>query len=285
MKLAFCIIAHRVTPSLDLLIDTLSQDRDFAIYLHVDSASDIEPFNKYSGRAYLMKDRRRTAWASFNLVLAFIDMARKAVAESADHIFLLSNDDLPIQNNAALKSFMETRLNRQFIGVKGSSEERIKYRYPSVFYRKKTTVSERMVKQGFRILTKFNLFRNPAYKGIHQANKGCAWCSISRDFARYIIDGLDSERIDKSLYEHALFPDESFFQNAVLNSDYSATLDHMDGDDNRAALRYIDWKTGPDYPRILDRSDFKRIKDSGILFCRKVKDSDVDAYANYFGLR
>jgi hypothetical protein len=35
-------------------------------------------------------------------------------------------------------------------------------------------------------------------------------------------------------------------------------------------LRYIDWNTGPEFPRTLRREDFEKISQSNALFARKL---------------
>ena len=64
------------------------------------------------------------------------------------------------------------------------------------------------------------------------------------------------------VYFHTIIYNSPFKEN--LNLDYGLTPPEM-------ALRYIDWKTGPDYPRILDDMDFDRMQKSNTLFARKVK--------------
>jgi hypothetical protein len=41
-------------------------------------------------------------------------------------------------------------------------------------------------------------------------------------------------------------------------------------------LRFVDWTTGPEHPRTLRTEDYGRIRESGMLFARKV-DRSVDA--------
>ncbi len=39
------------------------------------------------------------------------------------------------------------------------------------------------------------------------------------------------------------------------------------------SLRYIDWETGPEFPKLLDNSDFKKLMNSNALFARKINPS------------
>ena len=49
------------------------------------------------------------------------------------------------------------------------------------------------------------------------------------------------------------------------------------------ALRYIDWKSGPEYPKILNNDDFDLIKKTECLFARKFDDNlDVEMFMEKF---
>ncbi len=69
-------------------------------------------------------------------------------------------------------------------------------------------------------------------------------------------------------FEHALLPDELFFQTIVMNSPLVETVvdDH---------LRYIDWSVDPG-PAVLRAADFDTLIASGSLLARKFDDT-VDA--------
>lgn len=62
-----------------------------------------------------------------------------------------------------------------------------------------------------------------------------------------------------------------------MNSDYKNNIYKYDitENDSNMALRYIDWKTGPQYPRVLNENDFDKIKNSNCLFARKF-DENID---------
>ena len=70
-----------------------------------------------------------------------------------------------------------------------------------------------------------------------------------------------------------------------MNSEYKKNIYkyEIENDDCRMALRYIDWSTGPNYPRILDESDFIKIKDSNCLFGRKFNEKiNINEYRKMF---
>ena len=54
-------------------------------------------------------------------------------------------------------------------------------------------------------------------------------------------------------------------------------------------LRYIDWNSGPEYPKILTQQDFVNIKNnenSDCIFARKFsEDIDIDSYKIAFNIK
>ncbi|EPJ5820036.1 beta-1,6-N-acetylglucosaminyltransferase, partial [Klebsiella pneumoniae] len=48
------------------------------------------------------------------------------------------------------------------------------------------------------------------------------------------------------------------------------------------ALRYTDWTTGPQYPRLLDSSDLEKINNTFCFFARKINDSiDCQEFSSF----
>ena len=48
-------------------------------------------------------------------------------------------------------------------------------------------------------------------------------------------------------------------------------------------IRYIDWNSGPDFPRTLNENDFNRMKSSGMFFARKLeKDISLEKLKKFF---
>lgn len=70
-----------------------------------------------------------------------------------------------------------------------------------------------------------------------------------------------------------------------MNSKYKNNIYNYENkdSDSEMAVRYIDWTTGPTYPRILNEDDFYKIKNSACLFARKFDDNlDFDKYRKIF---
>lgn len=64
-----------------------------------------------------------------------------------------------------------------------------------------------------------------------------------------------------------------FFQTLINHLECERYTDKTKMND---CLRYLDWSTGPDYPRTLDLSDFSAISKSGCMFARKASPTLTD---------
>ena len=70
-----------------------------------------------------------------------------------------------------------------------------------------------------------------------------------------------------------------------MNSVYKNNIYKYDitEDDSNMALRYIDWKTWAQYPRMLNEDDFLKIKESNCIFASKFDENmNFDNYRKVF---
>jgi len=102
---------------------------------------------------------------------------------------------------------------------------------------------------------------NKWYDALPKLYKGAQWFCISRQLCNYILEFVDKNEWYKDAFRKAFCSDESFFQTIVMNSGSKSVLYkyNTDLDDNAMALRYIDWYSGPQYPKILTEDDLVNI--------------------------
>jgi hypothetical protein len=78
---------------------------------------------------------------------------------------------------------------------------------------------------------------------------------------------LDKNKKYIKRYKWTICADEIFYQTIINQIDGINIINNC--------LRYIDWKSGPEHPRILRINDYEKIMESGNLFARKF-DETVD---------
>ncbi|MBU3188420.1 beta-1,6-N-acetylglucosaminyltransferase [Clostridium bowmanii] len=293
MQIGYCIICHRNTNILRTTIEILHQGNN-NIYLHVDKKANIEDFNEYKNSVIFIEDRVDVTWASFSQIECMIKLLERASIMKDDYICLLSGDCLPLKNSEEIKDFFTKNKGNEFVGIQKEPdlielENNIKYEHSKLsFVRKKNVLQSIMFKiQNNTTSSKIN----KGYKLLPQLYKGANWFCISGDLCNYILQYLQDNDWYKKAFENSFCADEVFFQTIIMNSIYRDKIYKLDADydDNHMELRYIDWNSGPEYPKMLTQQDFVNIKDSensDCIFARKFSENiDIDSYKIAFNIK
>lgn len=122
--------------------------------------------------------------------------------------------------------------------------------------------------------------------------KGTQWFGITNELKKYILNYINENEKYLRAFEPSYCSDEVFFHTIIFNSkfkeniyDYNKKMNSNTSNICFNALRYIDWRSGAEYPRILDESDFNKIKDSNCLFGRKFDENlNLLLYENEFNI-
>lgn len=206
--------------------------------------------------------RHVSHWGGFGHVKATLkglaDVIEHGVA--FDYVVLLTGQDYPLRSAFAIEAYLGEANGRSFMnhwplphapwGPRGGLE-RLQDWHAVTFFRLHLALPLRRTLPG----------------GLVPYGGGAYWC-LSRQVAEYVHDFVLRNPAYVRFFEHALIPDEHFFQTIVLNSPLRNTVVN----DN---LRFIDWSSEP-APAILRVSDFPALVESGKLFARKF-DSTVDS--------
>ena len=290
MKVAYCIQCHKNTKILREFINILSVKND--IYVHVDKKSDIDDFKEYKDKVIFIEDRVNVTWAEVSQIYATINSLKEAMKKwKYDYIFLVSGDCLPTKSDDQIRMFLSENKGKEFIGIeknfnKSLIEDRLKYKYPSIYYKKDKNKLDKL-----RILIRDRLKlnkKNKYFDSLPPLYKGCNWFGLTGNACMHILDYIQSNDIYLKAFRNSIYGDEVFFQTIIMNSIYKNNIYNYDNenDDNKMALRYIDWKSGPQFPRILNEEDFESIKKTDTIIARKFDESlDIDKYRTYFGIK
>ncbi|ASZ12511.1 beta-1,6-N-acetylglucosaminyltransferase [Chitinophaga pendula] len=275
MKIAYLITAYRDFDHLTRLIDNI-QGADIDIFIHIDRKchytlpDDLQ--QKLINRIHLLEDRFLVSWGGFNLTLAFIALMN-ACREHAhyDWILLISGQDFPIAGNDEIKAFLARHHGQEFLAHhplpfegwyhSNGGLDRFQYEWPidEIGFVAAQKMAEQQQATGIRRAFPLQL----APYG------GSCWLTISYGLMDYICSYIE---VNFSwiypFFRTVLLADEILIHSIIMNSPYSTRVVNND-------LRYIDWHTGPDFPRILTIDDVDSIVNSGCLFARKF-DSHID---------
>jgi hypothetical protein len=285
MNVAYCILCHRMTNPLRYTVNYLSKFSCNKIFIHVDLKCNIKPFIEefVEDNVFFVSDRVNVAWGSVTQVDATLSLLRAAVKEKFDYVFLISGDDIPAVTNSDIVEFLTRFKGYEFIAYQDDRfsyvdpRERVKYCYPEYFFKKERSALEKVKVRVHRAGCRLGLSKNKMYEDLPKLYKGTQWFTITDSCARFILDYVRDKPAYRHAFKNSLCSDEIFFHSIIAQSEFKNAVYH-DGRLYSDNLRYIDWKSGPDYPRTLDETDFDRIIRSGMLFARKLKpDIDLDS--------
>lgn len=280
MEVCYGIIAHRDTAVLNNTINLLTKDDK--VILHVDAKSDINNFKKYSSKVSIIEDRVDVKWGTFSQIECMLKLINEAIKQKFDYFFLISGDDMPIKNSMEIKKILKRLDGKEFIGVQRNIDVndlivRVKYNYKEKHFKKNKNLAEKVA---IRLERKLGLIdKNQYYTKLPKLYKGSNWFGISYECCQYILNYVKENKWYLDSFRNSLCGDEVFFQTLIMNSPFKDKIYMIDEpdnnyDDNYMSLRYIDWKSGPDFPRILDESDFQKIKSKeNLIFARKFDDN------------
>lgn len=295
MRVAYCIICHKNSEVLNEAINILKEDND--IYIHVDKKSDINKFAKYKGYVNFIENRVDVKWGSYSQIQATINILKEVRKnKNYDYIFLMSGDCLPLKNSREIKLFLNENKGKLFIGVDLSNNEmqdeiknKVAYKYYNIHYNKEESniikkIINKIIKKIHWILRNI-FFKNKYYKNLPRLYKGSNWFGITGEVNEYILNFISENPLYVKGFKRAFCGDEIFFQSIIMNSIYKNDIYKygIENNDNFMALRYIDWKSGPEYPKVLDESDFNNIKYTDCIIGRKFNDTlDFKKFREYF---
>lgn len=92
---------------------------------------------------------------------------------------------------------------------------------------------------------------------------GCNWCSVTDDFARYLVSQTE---VIFSLFKYSSCADELYKQTVLMNSDFRNKR-FLGSDKITPLLREIDWNRGRPYT--WKDEDYAYLCNSSNLFARK----------------
>lgn len=272
----FCITCHKVTNPLVFTINYLASFENNKVIVHVDKKTNISNFNiNFPSDVVFIKDRIDVKWGTHSQIESFVKLLDKAVKYNPDFTFMLSGDDLPCMTNEEIDILIRSSNYKNLIHYQDARNkwvnplERVKYIYPRIFYLRDPTFVQRLIK---KTLKQLHLLRiNKEYilnkDKIDTFYKGSNWFGLNNNSLNKMISFIRSNVWYIKMFEKSLCGDEVFFHTLLKHLKIEDCF--HDSVRMNDALRYIDWNSGPEYPKILDVHDLEKIANSNCIFARK----------------
>src|SRR5690606_14189931 len=278
MNFIYGVICHQLTHSLVFLVNELLKSPHSIILIHVDQKADLAPFHTQFGQhdqVYFLADRTDVRWGSYSQIEVMLKLLQEAQKYDYGYFFFLSGDDIPLCSNTVRELFLEKEYQKQteFVGhddLEDDLEQRVNVLYLPIMYQKAKSPL-------FQFLNRWALwycrhFRKQDISHLPKLYKGSNWITFTDQAVTLILDYLEASIDYATIFKSSLCAYAIFFHTIIYNSHIQQHIYHAQQriEDCETGLRYIAWDSGPDYPRTLDESDFDKMKQSDMLFARKM---------------
>lgn len=268
------IICHQLNNPLIHLIRQLSKSDKTLILLHIDEKCNIEPFlNEFSSNSKVkfIYNRINVNWGSYSQIEATLELLKESLKYDYKYFSLLSGVDILIKNVFELENFLENS-GKDYIGgvINKKYDFRVKYKYPNFYFSKDKPNHIKLLCFICRGLQKIG-FLKQKLENFPQLYYGANWFTLRKNTIDHVLKYLENNEFYSRAFYHSFCGDELFFQTIIFNSPFKNEIYGVEIIDfGEKVLRYIDWKSGPEYPKILIESDYQKMKNSGLFFARKI---------------
>ncbi|EMO0471167.1 core-2/I-branching enzyme [Pluralibacter gergoviae] len=291
MNKVFAITCHKVTKALIFTVSYLSKFKENIIIIHVDKKSKMEEFKFLEcDNVIFIKERENIFWGSISQIKATISLLQYSLLFNFEYFFLLSGDDVPVASNEIMNNFLKKNFGMDFFHFQDKRNNyvnpvfRVKYNYLNIHFMRRTSIVHkvgRRLHQVFKILFINRNYTKNAYR-LPVLYKGVNWFGATKSSVEYILNYINENPWYLALFRKSLCADEVFFH-SIINTNVNSVF-YFNNDSLNNALRYIDWHSGPEYPKILNNDDFFSIIKQQVFFARKISDTfDLKMIENHIG--
>lgn len=290
MNLAYLISAHTDAPQLKRLIEALQDDAHF--FIHIDKKSDISPFTTLlnGDRIHFLDERFDVQWGTLIEVqyqMQLIDAALRYPLHF-DRIFFLSGMDYPLWAPGQITRWLEEQGDREILQGLQMDAEEVTPRQNRLYRTARPLHAHLPAKWNRRL----SIIGRKARRlmGIHKPldfqvqgrtwhlYKGSAWWCISEELADFILTVYREKKEVRQYFRDSFGQAETLIQTIAFNSPKWAprcilTQGTYPGLAALTPLHFIDYDP---VIKVLDETDFPRLRESGKMFCRKVVSGKSD---------
>lgn len=271
MRIAVLILLHKWTNQQKRLVEFLA--REYEVFIHADKRSGLA-IQPDSPNVHFYS-QYKTYWGDHSLNEATVFLFRQAARIGFDRYLLISGEDVPIKPLHEITRFFVTNEQEFFEHYAmpraqwpdNGGFDRLDFFYPRILSRgpanplvKKANILFERLHYRLLIPAMRKVGRRPRmpveYRG------GGQWLNLSGRCVTQMLAWLDANPWYERKFRWTRCSDEIFFQTLIFNF-------VQDVEVRNDPLRYMDWHTGPETPRVMRESDLDKIRRSPALFARK----------------
>lgn len=284
MSYIYAIICHRITNPLIFTVKHLLESDKSKVIIHIDKKTSLKnrkeiysSLGEHKNLRFISVDESiEVRWGHYSQVKVMLLLMEKALEYNFKYFSLISGDDIPIKSNKQREKFFKKNYTEkiEFIGwnPKNNGEQRLYIDYPNFSFKKDLSRLKK-IKRNIYIKYK-SRFHRKDITHLPKIYKGSQWFTLTNKAIEYVFHYISENPKYIASFEKSMCADEVFFQTIIFNNAELRKNIHgieSDMEDCEMGGRYIDWTTGPDFPRSLDESDINKITESNSIFARKFK--------------
>ncbi len=281
MTIGFLILAHKNANQCLNLIDSLLHYKKAYVYVHVDLKADVVNFKlletyKNNPRVEIINSRYKVYWGSYNQILATLALIQQSNKNKLLNYFcLLSAQDFPIKPLQLFANFLAENNGTEFmVNFKLPDKQwdgegglnRLNFYWRNQKNKQKNFLSDKLdsIIYYFHKISGFRRKLKYTYYG------GSNWFILTHHAIYHITEFIKNNPGYLKEYKHSRCADEMFIQSILLNSEFKNKVIAYD-------LRYVDWKSGPDFPKVFVTYDFEKLISLENKFFARKFDEIIDA--------
>lgn len=264
MKVAHLILAYKNPEQLDKLIDIMSID-EFTFFIHLDRKIDCKDFEFISKRnnVFFIKNRVEITWGSLSMTNAMIESLKEIIDhDKFDNISIITSQHLPIKTPNEIVEYLEDNKDYQFFKCIPYNPENEWWKICEKRILKYSLI-EWKIPGKYKIERIINtLLPNRKMPNNYSiAGSPSCYCFTS-DCAKYIVKEYKNNTAFIKYFKYVWGSDEFIFSTIIYNSKFKENI--------KDCLVYVEFPDKKDgHSKVLQRSDYDKIKKSGKFFARK----------------
>lgn len=264
-----------------LNIERLSSHPDVKCIISVDAKTNLSQFSSEPFfREVHLDPRVNVDWGQYSQVLATVSLMRKSLDYNYDYFSFLSGDDIFVSTIEKFSSFLNRHNGIDFIDInvspfdKATIYRRCAYEYTASDFNRNKNLFE-ACRDYFRRECYLKLKpRSLEVSALPVLAKGSNWFTVTRSFVREFLAFYAKNSTElESFFKSSLCSDEILIQSFAASFRFEGTSSNIKdfGPGDERTLRYVDWKTGPSYPKFLNYLEIERAMNlDNVFFVRKV---------------
>jgi hypothetical protein len=283
-KHAYLIIAHNEFEILKLQVVALDDERN-DIYIHFDAkCCELPLLECTESNLYILPDRIDVRWGDYSQIeteLLLFEYAHEMQSKkgiSYQYYHLISGVDIPLKSQDYIHDFFNRNNGKEFLGFyQGNFEMELRkkvqmyYLFPKHFSKTRKFNLRNIVRALF---CRFQFFVGYRRNKDIDLVRGTNWTCITNDFVEFL---LSKKKEIYRRFSHTFCADEVYKHTLCWNSSFK---DRIYNSNNEAfgCMREINWviKENESFLPSFTMCDYKRLKDSPMLFARKFDSTNID---------